>query len=372
MVSSRIKFTNKSINPIFYRSWSRSIPVVKAKKPKKEFELLITRTSLPKQKGFKIKSVNQRFDLTYKTKQIGVHAFPPSIRTINIRKQKIKKSVSEVNGFRPDHLAKRPTPKKLAKNLQVRKRYWQRRIGRKDNLGQPTSVFAPDTRYTFSDTSFPWSTCGRVDTQAGWGSGVMIGPRHLMTASHVVNWKPGNTAGWLKFTPLYFDGSEPFGIAYANRIYWWNKADGSNGINEVEGAFDYVICVLDRRIGDITGWMGSRGYSSSWNGGSYWAHVGYPSDMAGGQRPAFHGNGVMDSTKSKSASGRSSFLIKHKNDIWPGQSGGPFFGWWSNEPWPRVVSSQSAEKWGGPSGPNACGGGNPLPELINIARNNHP
>jgi hypothetical protein len=56
----------------------------------------------------------------------------------------------------------------------------------------------------------------------------------------------------------------------------------------------------------------------------------------------------------------------------PGQSGGPYFGWWGDEPWPRVVGTQSAEKWNGPSGPNTCGGGNPLPELINYVRNVEP
>ena len=58
----------------------------------------------------------------------------------------------------------------------------------------------------------------------------------------------------------------------------------------------------------------------------------------------------------------------HRNDYWPGQSGGPAFGWWDGEPWPRVVGIYSAVNGGGPGGPNANGGGNPLPDLINHAR----
>src|SRR5437667_300728 len=153
----------------------------------------------------------------------------------------------------------------------MRVREWVRKIkplkGRR--RGETTSVFSPDERYTFSDTSFPWCTCGLVETGGGNGSGVMIGPRHLMTASHVINWGAGNTAGWLKFTPLYFDGSAPFGFAYGTRVYWYLKADsdGDGIIGSTETAFDYVVVVLDSRLGDITGWMGSRGYDTDWNDG---------------------------------------------------------------------------------------------------------
>jgi hypothetical protein len=88
---------------------------------------------------------------------------------------------------------------------------------------------------------------------------------------------------------------------------------------------------LDRRLRDITGWMGSREYLADWNGGSYWAHVGYPGDMGVGVRSIFHGDGIMDSTISESTSGRNSFRIMHRNDYLGGQSGGPAFGWWNNE-----------------------------------------
>jgi hypothetical protein len=40
-----------------------------------------------------------------------------------------------------------------------------RRIREGNDL--PNSVFAPDTRYIFQDTAFPWCTTGRVDTSGG-------------------------------------------------------------------------------------------------------------------------------------------------------------------------------------------------------------
>jgi V8-like Glu-specific endopeptidase len=303
----------------------------------------------------------------------GVHVFGPQPETISLGRE-LRRVEPDVVGDPqwPGHLARAPVPAKLPAELKRPYFIPSLKRPRDRNWGEPTTVFSPDTRYTFSDTSYPWSTCGRVDTAAGWGSGVMVGPRHLLTASHVVNWGTGNTAGWLRFTPLSFDGSTPFGVAWASLIYWWNRANPGDGINAVECAFDYVVCILDRRLGDITGWMGSRGYSTSWDGGSYWGHIGYPGDMSGGTRPAFHGPGVMDSTFTQSLGGRNSFGIRHRNDVWPGQSGGPYFGWWAGQVGPHVVSTQSAQNWGGSTGQNTSGGGDPLPVLVRWGLDHNP
>ncbi|MGD8272030.1 MAG: trypsin-like peptidase domain-containing protein [Desulfobacterales bacterium] len=360
--------------PILYKEWKNKVRRKRAKKSKRSLTLVLGMYKPPRARAWskpRLRRRSGRYEVVTSTSLIGQHTFPPNVRSIALTKRKARNISNRSEGKYVSHLELRPLPKKLPKSLERPHFIWQGKRKR-GNVGEPTSVFAPDTRYTFSDTSFPWSTCGRIDTAAGWGSGVMIGPRHVMTASHVVNWASGSTAGWLKFTPLYFDGSAPFGSAYATRIYYWLQADASDLIQASECAFDYVVCVLDSRLGNTTGWMGSRGYSTSWNGGAYWAHVGYPADMAGGQRPAYHGPGVMDSTFTQNVSGRSSYGIRHRNDIWPGQSGGPFFGWWAGEAWPRVVSSQSAENWGGTGGPNTCGGGDPLPYLINYARTQSP
>lgn len=231
-------------------------------------------------------------------------------------------------------------------------------------MGEPTTVFPPDTRSVIFDTTYPWRTCGRVATPGGWGSGVMIGRRHMMTASHVVPWLADGSSDWITFTPMQYDTSTPFGSAYVIRVYCWQRVNGADGIQSNEAAFDYVVCVLSTNMGDSVGWMGSRGYSSDWNGLVRWAHIGYPSDIGSGVRPVYTTNGVMDSTVSESSGGRNSFRVMHRNDIMTGQSGGPYFGWWSGENFPRVIASQSAENWGMAGGPNAAGGGAPLPELI--------
>ena len=42
--------------------------------------------------------------------------------------------------------------------------------------------------------------------------------------------------------------------------------------------YDYVVVELDEDIGDETGWMEVKTYSTEWNGLSVWDHVGYPKE----------------------------------------------------------------------------------------------
>lgn len=99
------------------------------------------------------------------------------------------------------------------------------------------------------------------------------------------------------------------------------------------------MVVLDRRIGEVTGWMGSRACTDEWDEQAYWSHVGYPGDLVSGERPAFIGNVSLNGTEDDDAHQS----MHHRGDVWPGQSGGPYSGWWDREPWPRVVSVQSWE-----------------------------
>lgn len=361
--------------PLLVKEWSKKIGAVKASRSKKDFLVQVEKkfigTDYSKKTEFKINKKEGSIQILVRSRDIGKLIFPPDIKVEVLSKNKLRqtKLSSVSHGLFPDHLDRTQFPGKLDKKLQVRQRFQMdlSKLGEK-KLVLPTTIFPGDQRYVFGDTSFPWCTGGKVETEAGWGSGVMIGPRHFMTASHVVVWKPNNSCGWLKFTPLKFDNSEPFGHAWATKVYSWNKADGSDGLNLTEGAFDYVVVVLDTTIGNLTGWMGSRGYDSGWDGGNYWGHIGYPQDLAGGSRPSFIGYQAFDREDSASVGGRNSFQIQHKIDVIPGQSGGPYFGWWDGEAWPRVVGIQSGQT----SSFNTCGGGNPLSELINYARNVEP
>lgn len=208
--------------PLKFKTWTKAIKETKAKRPQAKLDLLVNRyvTDAKLSEALHLERKRGFVEVVASTDEVGRHFLPPSIETVRLRPKKNEKA--ELNpdlltGHRPEHLGLRAQPEKLSRELQVAPQ-WRREAKRKDDLGEPGTIFAPDTRFVFSDTSFPWCTCGRVQTASGSGSGVMIGPRHMMTASHVINWGPNNTAGWVKFTPLQFDTSEPFGIAWATRI----------------------------------------------------------------------------------------------------------------------------------------------------------
>jgi V8-like Glu-specific endopeptidase len=335
--------------------------MTKSRKPALKSQRMI-KEKLGKSVGMKIKIQNV---------QLGTRVFAPDIKgalvpypkSSTARINKAKLGLPDLPGFLPDHLALTTIPPKLGKKFQKVNFISHKKLRGKD-IHQATTIFSPDDRYTFSDTAYPWSTIGRVDTAGGYASGVMIGPRHLLTVSHVMQWGSGNSAGWVRFRPSYFDGNAPFGEAYATRWYAYKKVVGP-GINRSEGRQDYVVLVLDRRLGDITGWMGSRTYSDSWDGGSYWRHIGYPGDIAAGQRPSYERDISLDGSFWDSQSHQ---RIWHRGDVWPGQSGGPFFAWWSGENFPRVVAVQSGQN---PS-ENSASGGSRMVDLIIRARNENP
>lgn len=239
------------------------------------------------------------------------------------------------------------------------------------------TIFGTDNRSLFHDHSFPWRTTGQIRTAGGRGSGTTIGPRLVLTASHCVNWDGNGGAGWISFSPSYYDGHRPWGEIWATSVIYWNQAPGS--LTDQETAFDYVVLVMEDRIGDVIGYPGYRSYHNSWNGGSFWQYIGYPGELEAGERPAFQDDCVISSAQSQSLGGRDAFVLGHFNEFTPGQSGGAIWGWWESEPWPRVVgvgstigSTAVQQPSNTTTGDNEYGGGDALSELVGWARTNFP
>lgn len=317
-----------------------------------------------KGRGYEIK-------LSLRNMALGTHVLPPPIKTREFEPRRdireAQREFPEFDGLLPDHQPMRVMPRRLPRDLKVPRRI-QSEKAVSDQGERPhwaTTIFAPDQRYTFNDTAFPWCTVGKVETPGGSASGAMVGPRHMLTCSHAIQWNADGTAGWVKFTPSYFDGSAPFGVAWGTMIYWEGLKVFGPTINRSEGQHDYVCVVLNTRMGDLTGWMGSRSWSDDWDGEPYWAHIGYPGDLAGGQRPSFQSGISLDgSFWDREVHTR----IFHRGDVWPGQSGGPYFAWWAGESWPRVVADQSGQD----SDENSASGGAHMVDCIIRARNDFP
>jgi hypothetical protein len=177
-------------------------------------------------------------------------------------------------------------------------------------------------------------------------------------------WNDGGDVGWLQFRPMLFDTSTPFGEAWGTRVYFKRKNEDRT-LGWIDQQYDYVCVLLDRNIGNLTGWMGAKGYTDDWDGGDYWSHVGYPGDLGSALRPTFQGGFSMDGIWYELDSHEA---MSHSADVWPGQSGGPMFGWWDGEFWPSAVAVQSTQN----SDENKASGGQDMVDLILQARADFP
>lgn len=303
---------------------------------------------------------------------LGNHASPPPtpikayVPLPRAQLKSLQQKFRALPGSVPEHLAILPVPRPVPAALSSTARIQVKLpLNRSKDVHEPTTVFLPDGRKVFHDTSFPWSTIGRIDTPGGVCSGVMIGPRHVLTCSHGIDWKSSG-AGWVKFTPAYFDGGiPPFGSTYGTKIYYYRKVKGADGIDRDEGQYDYAVVVLASRLGALSGFMGARSWSDDWDDKPYWWHAGYPSDLVATERPCFQkGIGLDGSFWDREIHTR----IFHKGDVFPGQSGGPFFAWWAGEAYPSVVAVQSSQN----TSENAASGGADMVELVDRARREFP
>jgi V8-like Glu-specific endopeptidase len=222
---------------------------------------------------------------------------------------------------------------------------------------EPLVVIGTDERRTYNDRSYPWGCVCRVVTSVGIGSGVIVGPRHVLTASHVVNWAvPGGVNGVVE---VHRAGATVSALSAIQRIFAFTRVTGGVGWTELDE--DYAVLETADRIGDRFGWLGTRTYSSSWDGDTYWYNLGYPGDVGGTMWPTWQRHKWLNEHAYDFGSGRA---MDTNADLNPGNSGGPLFAWWSAGP--CVVSVASAHDVD--DGENYCSGGSDLPRLVRVAR----
>jgi V8-like Glu-specific endopeptidase len=229
-------------------------------------------------------------------------------------------------------------------------------VTRRGEKLNPLVIVPPrDDRQPYSATTYPWICVCRITRPDGaTGSGVLIGPRHVLTASHVVQW---NTTAAEKIE-VNFAGSNPMATAFTQTAYAYTKISGDPTSSTIDE--DYACITLTQRLGDRFGWLGTKEYDSDWDGDNSWATFGYPSGVAQPNFPHFQSPVSLDEDAWDFGSGRA---MTTTADASPGQSGSPMFGWWPDNG-VYAVAVISAE--GG--GDNWCSGGSDLNRIVKHAR----
>lgn len=181
---------------------------------------------------------------------------------------------------------------------------------------QSASIFGTDDRRIVNNTTtFPWSAIGQVQLGNGGsdvyvGTAVMIGRYLALTCGHVAADPALGAFKQIKFFPGLTRTSEPFGQATVVQVIpspQW-KADQDDG-------YDIAILVMDRPIGDETGYFRIAVQPDTFFDNQPLETAGYPTDLGGADMYTVSGNSM----------GMEGNVLFHDLDTEPGQSGSPMW-----------------------------------------------
>jgi V8-like Glu-specific endopeptidase len=239
-------------------------------------------------------------------------------------------------------------------------------------------VFPPEDRKVYYPTGYPWQCVGRIfawnDASAAWpawsGSAVLVGPRLVLTAGHVVPW---DASTWMmRFVPAYYDGQSALGAgaeSYVSDAHGWDVSYYS----QTPDAHDMAVLRLYDPLGESLGFFGSKPYSDSWNGQPYWNITGYPGAIASAERPSYQ----LDISVIEAEPSTDALDIEHRGDSTRGDSGAPFWATWPDG-FPYVIGTVSGGEivWDANGAVtednNNVAGGNAVNDLIRWGRQTWP
>ncbi|GHD39036.1 hypothetical protein GCM10017083_00450 [Thalassobaculum fulvum] len=199
-------------------------------------------------------------------------------------------------------------------------------------------VGSSNTTYPYRAVVYVTATFSNGATYTG--SGAMVGPNDVLTASHVIY---DGTLGAATSITVYAgrDGSSaPYGGVAGRRFnYFQVDNDGDGLLSKSESQSDVAIIGLGSRLGDSTGWFGLNASRSS----GYYNLTGYPGVYADSSGPRMTNDyGYATANSFYSVFDYSSIESN------PGNSGGPLWGYVAGLPYVYGVASTSG--WAGSVG----------------------
>lgn len=236
-----------------------------------------------------------------------------------------------------------------------------------DELPERTEVTETD--------DYPYSAVGAVQTQSGSGSGVLVSPRHVATAAHVVTDDEGNKIEDVQFAPGYRNSAGepteyPYGSHDVEKIRRHPDFDvgyvaGDTGAAHLDDfPNDLALLTLDQPVGDAAGTM-EFGFDSEMNYLGSYSQAGYPCGFDGDPMvgtPTVDGvvleNAANWIVSTNIAGVPTEELLEYQLHWWepgtthPGDSGSPVWHTVGGEP--KVVSiSVGRIEWNGLTTPTA-------------------
>jgi V8-like Glu-specific endopeptidase len=164
---------------------------------------------------------------------------------------------------------------------------------------------------SFDSSSYPYDTVvyitDVIDGQVWQGSGVLISPDEVLTASHVVYNSTYGMASNIQVTPAYNNGSADFGTEAGVYAHYSGIQDPNDTISNQQSQFDYAVIHLEQPFTNL----GAMALEANFQGG--WVNVtGYPAVA----------NGAMESS-SQYVTVDPAYSLLDGTTIGKGSSGGP-------------------------------------------------
>ncbi len=163
------------------------------------------------------------------------------------------------------------------------------------------------------------------------GSGAMVGPNDVLTASHVVHDSALGAATTITVYAGRDGSSSPYGSATGRRTNYYEVDSNRDGLlSQFESQYDVAVVGLGTRLGDRTGWFGLNP-----NGGSgFYNLTGYPGVFRDSSGPR-----MTNDNGSVTANSFYSVFDYGTLDSNPGNSGGPMWSYINGLPYIAGIAS---------------------------------